>query len=200
LALLSIVLSVPSREEAMTETYRAIVIDPPWRLPKTGLARTRSLRNAVDVYPTMSVEELAKLPIGTYAAADCHLWLWVTDQSLEWGLDLMKKWGFKKHRIFPWDKGSGTGNFIRNQYEYLLFGYRGKMTAKTRYLGNKITGKRGPHSTKPIEAYERINLISFAPVLEIFARPAVHLDATRAGWTLKGLDIDGIPIGEGEAA
>jgi hypothetical protein len=83
--------------------------------------------------------------------------------------------GFRFYRTHPWDKGSGIGNYIRDQYEYLLFGYRGKMAVKTRYLGNKIVGKRGPHSAKPIEAYQLINRISFGPVVELFARPHAHL-------------------------
>jgi N6-adenosine-specific RNA methylase IME4 len=111
-----------------------------------------------------------------------------------WAHELMYAWGFRFYRTHSWDKGSGTGNFIRNQYEWLLFGYRGKLQVKTRYLGNKIVGEGGPHSTKPIEAYRHIKLISFPPVLELFARPAEHLNEVRKDWKLAGLDIDGIDL------
>jgi hypothetical protein len=51
--------------------YRAIVADPPWRYQQAGVTKADSRK----FYPTLSVEEIAALPVEPLAAESAHLWL-----------------------------------------------------------------------------------------------------------------------------
>lgn len=60
--------------------YSIIYADPPWRYKvysKKGLGRS-----AESHYPTMELEDIRALPVGTLAADDCVLFLW-QDGSFE---------------------------------------------------------------------------------------------------------------------
>lgn len=72
--------------------YRAIVIDPPWPMAKIQ----RDLRpNQVEMpYRTMTIEEIAALPIPALATTDgCHVYLWTTHKHLHDALHLFDTWG-----------------------------------------------------------------------------------------------------------
>ena len=54
--------------------YSIIYADPPWRYKvysQKGLGRS-----AESHYPTMALEDIRALPVGTLAADDCVLFLW----------------------------------------------------------------------------------------------------------------------------
>ena len=63
--------------------YKTILADPPWpqRLSgkgekrNDGRPRPRCKRNQLP-YQTMTIDQIAALPIAGIAAEDCHLWLW----------------------------------------------------------------------------------------------------------------------------
>ena len=57
----------------MSGPYNVIYADPPWRY-RCGVGQGV----AEDHYPTMSVKEIAALPVGELAAPDCALFLWIT--------------------------------------------------------------------------------------------------------------------------
>ena len=60
--------------------YQVIYADPPWKYyvySKKGLGRS-----AEHHYPTMSIDEIKKLPIQEIAEKDCMLFLWVTFPTL----------------------------------------------------------------------------------------------------------------------
>lgn len=64
--------------------YGAILIDPawdPWSYSHKGRGRHPSA-----YYDTMSLDEIAALPVADYAAKDCSVFLWITDQFLVKGL------------------------------------------------------------------------------------------------------------------
>ena len=70
--------------------YKAIVIDPPWPVQKI----IREVRPNQDrfAYPTMTIEEIAKLPIQDLAdESGCHIYLWVTQKYLPQGLELFNE-------------------------------------------------------------------------------------------------------------
>ena len=57
--------------------YRTIVADPPWRYQKdTSMGAKPGAAEAH--YETMSMREIAALPVRDLAADDAHLYLWVT--------------------------------------------------------------------------------------------------------------------------
>ena len=61
-------------KEDTVKKYSIIYADPPWRYKvysKKGLGRS-----AESHYPTMELEDIRALPVGTLAADDCVLFLW----------------------------------------------------------------------------------------------------------------------------
>jgi len=74
-------------------SYSTILADPPWqfqnRTGKVAPEHRRLLR-----YPTMDLEEIKKMPVGTLSAAKSHLYLWVPNALLREGLEVMREWGF----------------------------------------------------------------------------------------------------------
>lgn len=90
--------------------YRCIYLDPPW--PENGGGKSK--RGADRHYPTMSVAAIGSLldrvlfQYGENAeeqiAEDAHCWMWVTDNYLQDGLDLMEFMGFNYKRTLVWAK------------------------------------------------------------------------------------------------
>lgn len=169
--------------------YRAIVIDPPWQQETiTGFTKTRNKRPKVLPYPTMSLEQIASLPIPELAADNAHLWLWTTNRFLPDGFDLMKQWGFKYMLPVHWIKPSGLGAWWVHRSQTLLFGYRGKLEMKSKFHPNLLHASARRHSEKPSCSYDLIEAVSHEPYLELFARRA------RPGWSVLGDGIDGRDI------
>lgn len=170
--------------------YKTILIDPPWQQKMSGKYKVRKHKNENLDYPTMTIEQLKKLPVNDLAATGCHLWMWTTNQFLESGLLLMKHWGFKYLSPITWVKPSGCGNWFVQTTQTMLFGYKEKcifekarykpthfFAPNPQYIGNK-------HSQKPAESYELIESISPEPRLELFAR------AKRQNWFVWGNEVE----------
>ena len=131
-------------------------------------------------YPTMTVDEIAELPVPRLAAKDSHLYLWVPNALLAEGLEIMKHWGFTYKTNIVWYKvrkdggpdGRGVGFYFRNVTELVLFGVRGSMrTLKPgRTQVNLLSTRKREHSRKPDEIYDIIESCSPGPYLELFAR------------------------------
>ena len=72
--------------EDLSGPFGTILADPPWRFQnRTGkmAPEHRRLRR----YGTMSVQEIMALPVASLAAPRSHLYLWVPNTLLGWGLD-----------------------------------------------------------------------------------------------------------------
>lgn len=165
--------------------YATILADPPWqfqnRTGKMAPEHKRLLR-----YPTMTLPEIAALPIADIAEQKSHLYLWVPNALLREGLEVMKAWGFTYKSNIVWYKirkdggpdGRGVGFYFRNVTELVLFGVRGSMrTLKPgRTQVNILSTRKREHSRKPDEFYNVIEECSPGPFLELFAR------FRRPGW------------------
>lgn len=161
------------------QRYACILVDPPW-----PYANTATRGAAAKQYPTMTLVELGRLPVGQLALQQSHLHLWTTTSFLPEALHLMEAWGFPYKGLLTWEKpGLGLGNYYRNCTEYLLLGVRGHLRFQDRSVRNLYHGKRGKHSRKPDQVRVLIEKVSPAPRLELFAREAVD------GWTVWGNDI-----------
>lgn len=171
------------------EKFQTILADPPWQFTnRTGKMAPEHKR--LKRYPTMSVDEICKMPIDTLANDTCHLYLWVPNALLSEGMAVMKAWGFKYKTNLVWYKirkdggpdGRGVGFYFRNVTELILFGIKGKMRtlAPGRRQVNVIPSRKREHSRKPDELYQIIESCSPGPYLELFARD------TRSGWTAWG--------------
>src|SRR3972149_5676549 len=113
--------------------YRTIVVDPPWPIRWSGggwlvrngrgaLHRNLKAKRELD-YKTMSIDEIAALPVLDLADVDAHLFLWIPDEFLIRGDGdrVARAWGFTPGRLLIWEKsGYGLGTFPRPQHEALL--------------------------------------------------------------------------------
>lgn len=170
--------------------FGTILVDPPWRFAnQTGKIAPEHKR--LSRYRTLSLDEIASLPVPELAAPVCHLYLWCPNALLPDGLSLMKRWGFQYKSNIVWHKirkdggsdGRGVGFYFRNVTELILFGVIGK-NARTLAPGrsqvNYICSRKREHSRKPDEQYPIIEACSRGPYLELFAR------GHRKGWTSWG--------------
>ena len=174
--------------------FSTILADPPWQFQnKTGKIAPEHKR--LNRYPTMSLNEIMKMPVTNLTNETAHLYLWVPNALLADGLAVMKAWGFEYKTNIIWEKirkdggpdGRGVGFYFRNVTEVVLFGVRGK-NARTLAPGRKqvniIRSRKREHSRKPDELYDIIEACSWGPYLELFARN------TRTGWTGWGNQAD----------
>ena len=163
---------------ALDVKFATIVIDPPWDWGDEGDAD--QLGRARPTYGTMSLQEIATLPVGTLADTDCHLYLWITNRSLPKGFGLLEAWGFRYVTCLTWVKPSfGLGNYFRGSTEQVLFAVRGSQPLRRKDVGTHFLAERGAggHSSKPDAFYTLIETCSPGPYLEMFARTA------RPNWT-----------------
>ncbi len=169
--------------------FATVLADPPWRFQnRTGKVAPEHRR--LSRYDTMTVADIAALPVAAAMAEQSHCYLWVPNALLADGLAVMAAWGFTYKSMIVWAKrrrdggpdGRGVGFYFRNVTEPLLFGVRGKLRTLPpgRSQVNLIETRKREHSRKPDEQYDLITSCSPGPYLELFARyPA-------AGWTAWG--------------
>lgn len=141
-------------------------------------------------YPTMTTDDICRMPVASVAKPECHLWLWTTNQHLEDGFKVMRAWGFKYLAPIHWIKPSGQGNWFIHRTQTLLFGYREKCVFPLeRYKPNLIqTGDPVRHSQKPEESFALIEAVSPEPRLELFAR------TNRQGWDSWGNECASVSL------
>lgn len=174
--------------------FSTILADPPWRfLNRTGKMAPEHRR--LSRYGTMSVEEIAALPVAHITTDTTHLYMWVPNALLPEGLQVLAAWGFTYKTNLVWHKlrkdggsdGRGVGFYFRNVTELILFGVKGK-NARTldpaRSQVNYMGTRKREHSRKPDEQYEIIEACSPGPFLELFAR------GTRPSWSTWGNEAD----------
>jgi N6-adenosine-specific RNA methylase IME4 len=176
------------------QKFGTVLADPPWRFAnRTGKMAPEHRR--LSRYATMTIEEIEALRVGEIAAPTSHLYLWVPNALLPWGLRVVAAWGFEYKSNIVWHKlrkdggsdGRGVGFYFRNVTEMLLFGVRGKYArtlAPGRRQVNYLGTRKREHSRKPDEQYEIIEACSSGPFLELFSR------GRRPGWVTWGDQAD----------
>lgn len=173
--------------------YRTIVADPPWDHDRTGVNIRDGGRITAPPYPTMTLEEIAALPVRELAEADrwhvngnrggSHLYLWTTSRYLEAAHGIARAWGFTPTAVLVWCKpvrGWNVGGTWPSNVEFVLYGRRGSPPATGRALSRWYEWPRGKHSAKPEAFYDLVEQISPGPYLELFAR------RQRLGWDTWG--------------
>ena len=145
-------------------------------------------------YSTMSMEEIYELPVEDFALEQSHLYLWVPNALIHYGLEVMESWGFTYKTNLVWYKirkdggpdGRGVGFYFRNVTELILFGVRGSLRTLQpgRRQVNIISSRKREHSRKPDELYDIVESCSPGPYLELFARHR------REGWTQWGDELE----------
>jgi len=179
--------------------YRTILADPPWRFTnRTGKMAPEHRR--LSRYSTMTMSDIAGLPVAEVSAATAHLYLWVPNALLPEGLEILRAWGFEYKSNIVWHKvrkdggsdGRGVGFYFRNVTELVLFGVKGKgarTLAPGRRQVNMLQTRKREHSRKPDELYDIIEACSPGPYFELFAR------GKRKNWASFGDQSENYEIG-----
>ena len=174
--------------------FATVLADPPWRFHnKTGKMAPEHKRLAR--YATMSFDEIGALPVSNLVTDTAHLYLWIPNALLPFGLEVMRQWGFEYKTNLVWYKirkdggpdRRGVGFYFRNVTEIVLFGVHGRdarTLAQGRRQENIIVTRKREHSRKPDEQYKLIEACSPGPYIELFAR------GTREGWCGWGNQAD----------
>jgi N6-adenosine-specific RNA methylase IME4 len=173
--------------------FKTILADPPWQFAnRTGKMAPEHKR--LSRYNTLTLQEIKEIPVSLAAEERSHLYLWVPNALLNFGLEVMESWGFQYKTNIIWHKirkdggpdGRGVGFYFRNTTEIILFGIRGKLRTLSpgRKQVNIIKSQKREHSRKPDELYEIIESCSPGPYLELFAR------GKRSGWDQWGNEVE----------
>jgi N6-adenosine-specific RNA methylase IME4 len=174
--------------------FSTIVADPPWDVkagpPPSGDGEKWGRPNGGNggasrplKYNTMTVEEIAAMPVKEKANDDAHLYIWTINAYVRETYDIARAWGFEPSTMLYWLKspmGIGLGGAFSLCVEPILFCRRGKLAAKKRLDRNWWNWPRGRHSAKPEEFQTIVESVSPGPYLELFAR------RERPGWTTWG--------------
>ena len=163
--------------------YSCLVVDPPWPVVKIDRDE-RPLQGPHLDYPVMTLEEIEELNVGDLSFDNCHLYLWVTQKFLPFGLSLIETWGFRYQCVMTWVKPSGFTPFSwMYNTEHCLFASKGNLPVERKGLKLSFEAPVTRHSAKPDVFYERVLQASPEPRLELFAR------AEREGFTVWGDEV-----------
>ena len=171
--------------------YNIIYADPPWEYKESGSGS----RVVKAHYPTMSIEDIKKLPVAEISAQTSILFLWVTFPRLKEGLETIEAWGFSYYGLgFDWVKtyksGSpayGMGYYTRQNTEICLIGVKDKpyrIKPQARNILSVVHSLRREHSQKPdcIRDYI-VKICGDIPRIELFARQYAD------GWDCWGNEV-----------
>ena len=152
--------------------YKTIYADPPWWEVGGGKIK----RGADAHYELMKTSDICKIPVAELADNNCHLYLWTTNNHLPDAFKVIEAWGFRYITIITWLKDKiGLGQYFRGMTEHCLFAVKGNLPYKV-INGKRAQGTTGfyepkrEHSRKPDKMREMIELVSYAPRIELFAR------------------------------
>ena len=179
--------------------FATVLADPPWPYGDAGkkwavIAKDRGQQRVNDLtYETLTLPEIAGLPVRARAAKNAHLYLWTTNAFMREAHQVALRWGFVPKTIITWVKVKAdgtpsmkTGYYFRGATEHILFAVRGSLKLQTnRAIPTALLLPRvHQHSRKPDEVYDLIEECSPEPRLELFARRA------REGWTSWGDQVE----------
>jgi N6-adenosine-specific RNA methylase IME4 len=177
------------------QKFRCICADPPWTPSlhaKNPRRATLDKAGPQKHYPTMTVPQICDL--SPPSEDQCHLWLWVLTQHIDWGYVVARAWGFNEiATMLTWCKpGLGVGRFQCNTEHVLVcrkgrkagnpFGFGGRNASTTK--GTWFQWPRGRHSEKPQGFFDVVETVSPGPYLEMFAR------RPRENWTVWGNEVE----------
>lgn len=175
----------------LTNDYQVMTCDPPWEYKDKGKSGKRGARQQ---YKTMSLAEMAALPIEFVISKDSVLFMWFTDTHYNEAVALCRAWGFEPKRIgFVWVKVTKDftqqrimlGRYTRSNAEFVLIATHGKGLKRKRHdIRQIVFSVPSDHSKKPNEVKKRITaLYGQRKSIELFARNVKDLND---GWDYFG--------------
>jgi site-specific DNA-methyltransferase (adenine-specific) len=173
--------------------YQVIYADPPWTYGSAG----NSIQNQCNKhYPTMTIDEMSKIPIKDVSDSNCALFLWVSNPQLPKALELINIWGFEFKTVFKvWRKTYSNGDPVcvpgwwsRSSVELLLVASKGS-PLKQKTTNNEpqeyVSQRTLLHSEKPDEIRDSVyNFLNVQNRLEVFGRKKV------SDWDIWGLEME----------
>ncbi len=173
------------------KSYDIIYADPPWSYnnPVSNIVNMGGLP-----YPSMRIEDIMSLPIGSLASENSVLFLWATMPMLKKAFSVIEAWGFSYTTCaFVWVKENkvsggiytGMGNWTNSNAELCLLAKKGNPKRIARNVKQILVHPVGAHSRKPDEIRTRIvDLMGDLPRVELFAREK------HEGWDSWGNEVD----------
>lgn len=165
------------------KSYDLVMIDPPTRYElDSEKGETKSPQAQ---YDTMTIEQIAALPIADLASDNALLWCWATWPLLDRAFEWLDAWGFRYVTGGAWNKRMwGPGYVARSLCEPFLLAKRGFPDVDGRSFANLIEETRREHSRKPEKAYaEAERIMPGARRCEVFAC------TPRPGWDQWGNEL-----------
>ena len=187
--------------------FQLIYADPPWATTLwVGQDRTPTQKRGEDHYPTLTLAQLATIPVGQAAAPNALLAMWTIGSHLDQALALGAAWGFTYTTdLFCWAKQRGLrpdqrdlftgdiqpaklglGKHTRKQVEPCLLFRRGKgLRVFDHAVRQLIVEPAREHSRKPELARDGLERLYGPDVtrLELFSR------TPRDGWSHWGNEV-----------
>ena len=162
------------------QRFATVYADPPW-----PYRNAKARYSAENHYATMSLDDIAAMPVPQLVEDQAHLHLWTTTSFLPDALDVLRAWGFTYKSQLVWTKPGrlGMGNYWRVSHELLLLGVRGGLPFNDRGQRSWLEVERGRHSHKPAAFRNAIERVSPGHYLELFGRELVE------GWTVFGNEV-----------
>lgn len=164
-------------------SYDVVMADPPW--PWKTYSPKGQEKSPEAQYSTMSLDDIAGLPIGDLLAPSGVLFLWCTWPLIAEQTKLPSRWGLEVKTGGAWAKRTasgklrwGPGYLLRSVCEPFLIctlpgsGFRGASEP------NLMDGTAREHSRKPDEAYAMLER-----VLPAARRADVFSRQSRPGWS-----------------
>jgi len=159
--------------------YKVIYADPPWQYDRPSSFQPENH------YPTMSNEEIAKLPVSEITQKNAVLFLWIPTPKKMEAREIYEAWGFEYKTEFIWDKvKSNFGYYNKANHETLLMCTRGSCLPAIKF-DSVFSKEKTKHSEKPEEFRKMIEkMCPHCKRVELFATKEVK------GWTCWGNEIE----------
>lgn len=186
--------------------YDVILADPPW----SYYGQQDKWGAAAKFYPTMSDEELRRLPIQVCLKKRSVVFLWATSPRLDAAIGLLHAWDlFYRGVAFVWVKTKRDGctpigaqgvrpSIVKPTTEFVLAASTVEtgrpLPLASEAVSQVVLAPRAEHSRKPDEVHRRIEqLYPATSKLELFARRRV------VGWDVWGNEVGGQEVSCGKA-
>lgn len=176
--------------------FDVAMVDPPWHFDLHSVAGDAKSPQAQ--YATMSLDDIADLPVGQLLAPGGVVFLWCTWPLVARGdhVEIMRRWGYEPRTGGVWAKRTSTGKLrwgpgyiVRSVCEPWLIGTAPGASVRGRGVCNlvdtiadgSLDGLAREHSRKPDDVYALIEALT--PGLrrvELFSR------TDRPGWSAWG--------------
>jgi len=189
--------------------FDIIYADPPWNYngklqydksskskENLDFKRPIFISSASFKYPTLTLDDLKRMPLKEVAKDDCLLFMWTSNPHLAQAIELGRAWEFEYRTVaFVWDKMShNPGKYTLSNCELCLVFKRGRIPQPrgARNVPQLVRSPRKEHSEKPIEVTQAIEkMFPTQERIELFARRQIR------GWAAWGLDL--LPVADGAA-